>query len=101
MKSVFKEPVLECFLDSDAKVLFHVWMSKPTNEQFKQGLTKVFDQYQIYKKEVLPMSGNGLPNHCGMNFLHKWIRCKCLTQMPADSGACSPRVIHRLIAKIV
>ena len=55
MKPLFKEPVLECFLDTDAKVLFHVWLSKPTNEQFKQGLTKVFDQYQIYKKEISPL----------------------------------------------
>ncbi len=55
MKSLFKESYLECFIDSDAKVLFHVWLTKPTNEQFKQGLTKVFDQYQIQKKQISPL----------------------------------------------
>ncbi len=54
MKSLFKESFLECFLDTEAKVLFHVWLSKPSNEQFREGLTKVFDQYQIYKKQIAP-----------------------------------------------
>jgi hypothetical protein len=49
MESLFKEPYLECFLDSDAKVLFHVWTSKPTSVQFREGLTKVFNEYQKHK----------------------------------------------------
>ena len=55
MESLFKEPVLECFLDRNSKILFHVWTNKPTHDQFKNGLTKVFDQYQIYKKEISPL----------------------------------------------
>lgn len=55
MTSLFKEPWLECFLDTDAKVLFHVWTSKPSNDQFREGLTKVFDQYQLHKKQIAPL----------------------------------------------
>jgi hypothetical protein len=54
MTSLFKESYLECFLDTDAKVLFHVWNSKPTSQQFRDGLTKVFNEYQKNKAKFSP-----------------------------------------------
>lgn len=50
MKQLFKENYLECYLDEEAKVLFHVWTSKPTSEQLRNGLTRVFNQYNTHKK---------------------------------------------------
>ena len=51
MQSLFKEACVECFLDSEARVLFHVWTSKPNGSQFRDGLTKVFNEYQKHKAE--------------------------------------------------
>ena len=50
MKLLFKENYLECYLDEDAKVLFHVWLSKPTSEQLRSGLTRVYNEYLTHKK---------------------------------------------------
>src|SRR5688572_19146564 len=51
MKSLFKETCVECFLDSEARVLYHIWNSKPTSPQFRDGLTKVFHEYQKHKTQ--------------------------------------------------
>jgi hypothetical protein len=50
MKLLFKENYLECSLDVDARVLFHVWTQKPTSEQLRSGLTRVFNEYNTHKK---------------------------------------------------
>ena len=50
MKSLFKEVTLECFLDSDARVLFHIWYGKPTSHSFRDGLMRVCNEYIIHKK---------------------------------------------------
>lgn len=50
MTPLFKEAHLECYLDEDAKALFHVWLKKPTSEQLRSGLTRVFDEYNNHKK---------------------------------------------------
>jgi hypothetical protein len=50
MTPLFKEDHLECYLDEDAKILFHVWLKKPTSEQLRSGLTRVFDEYNKHKK---------------------------------------------------
>lgn len=55
MKEIFKLPHLECHYDEDANVMYHIWVKKPTSEQLKNGLTKVFDEYVSLKKK---MGGN-------------------------------------------
>jgi len=50
MKLLFKESYLECYLDEDARVLFHVWLNKPTSEQLRGGLTRVYNEYLAHKK---------------------------------------------------
>ncbi len=50
MKTIFKEDYLECFYDEANSVLFHVWIRKPSSEEFKDGLTRVYDTYLSYKK---------------------------------------------------
>lgn len=50
MKSVFNEPYLECFFDEDDRVLFHVWKRKPTSDEFRGGLTKVYNAYIEHQK---------------------------------------------------
>jgi hypothetical protein len=50
MKSLFSEDYLDCFIDDEAKVLFHVWKRKPKGEEFRTGLTKVYDEYNRIKK---------------------------------------------------
>lgn len=51
MKSLFKEVTLECFLDTDARVLFHIWYGKPSSHGLRSGLMKVYDEYMIHKKD--------------------------------------------------
>jgi hypothetical protein len=50
MKSLFSEDYLDCFIDDEANVLFHVWKRKPKGEEFRTGLTKVYDEYNRLKK---------------------------------------------------
>jgi len=51
MRSLFKGACVECFLDADARVFYHVWYAKPTSMQFREGLIKVLDEYIIHKKD--------------------------------------------------
>ena len=50
MIPIFSEEFLECFFDEDAKVLFHVWKRKPHGDEFRDGLTKVYNEYINTKK---------------------------------------------------
>lgn len=52
MKEIFKLPHLECYHDEDANVMYHIWVKKPTSEQLKSGLTKVFDEYVNLRKNL-------------------------------------------------
>jgi|SRR5690606_9607363 len=52
MKEIFKLPHLECYYDEDANVMFHTWIKKPTSEQLKSGLKKVFDEYVSLRKQL-------------------------------------------------
>jgi hypothetical protein len=49
MTSLFKEIYMECFLDSEARVLYHIWYGKPSSSQFRDGLTRVLNEYQKHK----------------------------------------------------
>ncbi|MFO7257291.1 MAG: hypothetical protein DIU61_006325 [Bacteroidota bacterium] len=51
METIFKEPHLECYYDEDANVMFHVWIKKPSSEQLREGLTRVFNEYTNMKKK--------------------------------------------------
>lgn len=51
MKTLFSEEHLDCFLDEDANVLFHVWKRKPKGDEFRTGLTKVYNEYINLKKD--------------------------------------------------
>jgi hypothetical protein len=51
MKSLFKEVTLECFLDTDARVLFHTWYGKPSSQGLREGLMRIYDEYMIHKKD--------------------------------------------------
>jgi hypothetical protein len=51
MKSLFKEVTLECFLDEEARVLFHIWYGKPSSYNFRESLMRIYDEYMIHKKE--------------------------------------------------
>lgn len=51
MKKLFTEGYLECSFDEDARVLFHVWTRKPTSEEFRNGLTKVYNEYINHQKQ--------------------------------------------------
>ena len=51
MKSLFKEVTLECFLDSDSRVLYHIWYGKPSSYNFREGLMRVFNEYMTHKKQ--------------------------------------------------
>ena len=50
MKSLFSEDYLDCFIDDEAKVLFHVWKRKPKGDEFRTGLIKVYDEYNRIRK---------------------------------------------------
>jgi hypothetical protein len=50
MKTIFSEDYLDCFFDEDAHVLFHVWKKKPKGDEFRTGLTKVYNEYINLKK---------------------------------------------------
>ena len=50
MKTIFSEDYLDCFFDEDSYVLFHVWKRKPKGDEFRNGLTKVYNEYMNQKK---------------------------------------------------
>jgi hypothetical protein len=50
MKTLFSLDFLDCFLDEEAKILFHVWKKKPKGDEFRTGLTKVCNEYVELKK---------------------------------------------------
>jgi hypothetical protein len=51
MQTIFKEPYLECYYDEAANVMFHVWVKKPTSEQLRSGLTRVYNEYTNLKRK--------------------------------------------------
>ena len=51
MKSLFKEVTLECFLDIEAKVLFHIWYGKPSSYNFRESLMRLYDEYMTHKEQ--------------------------------------------------
>jgi hypothetical protein len=50
MKTLFSEDYLECSFDEDHKILFHAWKRKPTGDEFRNGLMKVYDHYIAHRK---------------------------------------------------
>ncbi len=48
--TVFSEDSLDCSFDDEAKVLSHVWKRKPKGDEFRTGLTKVYNEYIKHKK---------------------------------------------------
>jgi hypothetical protein len=50
MTTLFSEDSLDCFFDDEAKVVFHVWKRKPKGDEFRSGLTKVYNEYVKHKK---------------------------------------------------
>ncbi len=51
MKKLFARDYLECFFDEDSMVLFHVWLRKPTSQEFMDGLTSVCNEFINYKNQ--------------------------------------------------
>jgi hypothetical protein len=51
MKTIFSEDFLDCLFDEDAKVFSHVWKRKPKNDEFRRGLTNVYNEYISHKKK--------------------------------------------------
>jgi hypothetical protein len=51
MQTIFSEDFLDCFFDQEAKVFFHVWKRKPKGDEFRNGLTKVYNEYMSHKKQ--------------------------------------------------
>lgn len=49
MKKIFSRDYLDCFLDEEAMVLFHVWLRKPTSPEFRDGLLSVAKEFTDYK----------------------------------------------------
>ena len=51
MEELFKEPYVECYFDGEAHVLFHIWLKRPTSEQFRNGLKRVYDEFLKHKEK--------------------------------------------------
>jgi hypothetical protein len=50
MQTLFSEDYLDCFFDEDNNILFHTWKRKPKGEEFRSGLTRVYNEYLTLKK---------------------------------------------------
>ncbi len=55
MTTIFKEEYLECFHDEENNVLMHIWLRKPSSEEFREGLINVHRTYIKYNNPESPL----------------------------------------------
>ena len=42
---------MDCFLDEENRVFYHVWNRKPTSNEFRNGLIKVYENYLTHREQ--------------------------------------------------
>jgi hypothetical protein len=52
MKKLFAREYIDCFLDEETSLLFHVWLRKPTSAEFRDGLLSVAKEFTDYKTKT-------------------------------------------------